>query len=95
MASKSIDWWTWHFLYFKGSKEGFENVYQRFWKFVQNNPERYIVNSTKDGLKSLLNHNTVYYSTKGQLTEGYNKYAKDQGKIKCYSASDFPQTSTI
>ena len=70
-------------------------MYQRFWQYVQDNPERYIVNSNKDGLKALLNQNTVYYSSKGQLTEGYNKYAQDISPIVQFAKGNTEYYSLI
>ena len=70
-------------------------MYQRFWQYVQDNPERYIVNSNKDGLKSLLNHNTVYYGSKGQLTEGYNKYSQDISPIVQFAKGNTEYYSLI
>ena len=52
-------------------------AYKRYWQYVEENPDRYIVSSIKDGINHLKDEKTVYFTTKEQLREGYNKYSQN------------------
>ena len=52
-------------------------AYKRYWEYVEENPDRYIVSSIKDGINHLKDEKTVYFTTKEQLREGYNKYSQN------------------